>query len=215
MYKNFFKRLFDLLISLAALPFFLVLFIILAPIIHFEDGGTVFYRAPRVGKDKKVYRMYKFRSMKMNAADIRNPDGSTYNSEDDPRLTKVGRFLRKTSLDEIAQLLNVLKGDMSCIGPRPATTMIFEELDELKEARFAVRPGITGYTQMLYRNSAQGEKRYLNDKYYVDNISFVLDCKIVLGTIFKVLKRANLYNNGEQTAVVDTEKRAETEVRKG
>ena len=196
MYKNFFKRLIDFLIALCGLPFFAIIFVIVAPLIYFEDKGTVFYKAPRVGKNKKVFQVYKFRSMKMNAADIRNADGSTYNGENDPRVTKIGKILRKTSLDETAQILNVLKGDMSIIGPRPATTKIFDNLDDLKEERFKVYPGITGYTQMKYRNSAQGELRYKADKYYVDNISLLLDLKIVFGTIVKVLNRSGLYNDG-------------------
>lgn len=194
MYKKFFKRFFDILVSLAALPFCALVWLILAPFIYLEDRGTVFYTADRVGKDGKVYKMYKLRSMKMNAEDIRNPDGSTFNGKNDPRVTKVGRFIRKTSLDETAQLLNVLKGDMSWIGPRPATPKIFENLDDLKRARFAVRPGITGYTQMKYRNSAQGTLRYETDKYYVDNISLALDVKIILGTVKRVLKGSDIYN---------------------
>jgi lipopolysaccharide/colanic/teichoic acid biosynthesis glycosyltransferase len=154
-----------------------------------------------VGKDAKVYKMYKLRSMKMNSADIRNADGSTFNSANDPRVTKIGKILRKTSLDETAQLINIIKGDMSWIGPRPATPMILENTTELQKARFAVRPGITGYTQMMFRNSAQGEKRYEADKYYVENVSFGMDVSIIIGTIKRVLKRSDLYNDGnsEQT----------------
>lgn len=194
MYKKFLKRLIDILISLTVLPICAFIWLVFAPFIYFEDKGSVFYTADRVGKDGKIYKMYKLRSMKMNADDIRNADGSTYNGKNDPRVTKVGRFLRKTSLDETAQLINVIKGDMSCIGPRPATPMILENTTELQKARFAVRPGITGYTQMKFRNSAQGEKRYESDKYYVDHISFRLDVMIVFGTIKRVLKRSNIYN---------------------
>ena len=203
MYKKFLKRLIDFVIALCGLPFFAIIFVIVAPLIYFEDKGTIFYKAPRVGKDKKVFQVYKFRSMKVNAPDIRNKDGSTYNGEDDPRVTKIGKILRKTSIDETAQILNVLKGDMSIIGPRPATTKIFENLDELKEARFTVYPGITGYTQMKYRNSAQGKVRYECDKYYAENISFLLDLKIVFGTVKKVLDRSGLYNevSTQQTEV--------------
>lgn len=196
MYKNHIKRFFDIIISLAALPACAFVWLVFAPFIYFEDKGSVFYTADRVGKDGKIYKMYKLRSMKMNAADIRNADGSTFNGKNDPRVTRVGRFLRKTSLDETAQLINVLKGDMSWIGPRPATPMILENTTELQKARFAVRPGITGYTQMMFRNSAQGDKRYEGDKYYVDNISFRLDILIILGTVKRVLKRSNIYNEG-------------------
>lgn len=194
MYKSFLKRFFDIIISVVALPICALIWLVLAPFIYFEDKGSVFYTADRVGKDGKIYKMYKLRSMKMNAEDIRNEDGSTYNGKNDPRVTKVGRFLRKASLDETAQLINVIKGDMSWIGPRPATPMILKNTTELQKARFAVRPGITGYTQMKFRNSAQGEKRYEGDKYYVDNVSFKLDVLIVLGTVKRVLMRSNIYN---------------------
>ena len=118
MYKAFFKRLFDILIGLVGLPFFLIVFVVFAPIIYFTDKGPIFYNAERIGKDGKLFKMYKFRSMIVNAPDIRLADGSTYNGEDDPRVTKVGRFMRKTSVDELPQLLNVLLGDMSLIGER-------------------------------------------------------------------------------------------------
>lgn len=194
MYRKLLKRFFDLLISIAIFPFCALTWLIIAPFIYFEDKGTVFYISERIGKDGKPYKMYKLRSMKMNSEDIRNPDGSTYNGKDDLRLTKVGKFIRKTSLDETAQVLNVIKGDMSWIGPRPATPKILENLDDLKRARFAVRPGITGYTQMKYRNSAQGVLRYEADKFYVENLSFWLDLKIIFGTVKKVLGRSDVYN---------------------
>lgn len=196
MYKCFFKRFLDILISLIALPFVFLVVIIMAPFIYFTDKGPVFYNAPRVGKDGKVFKMFKLRSMYVNAPDIRNADGSTYNAADDPRVTKVGRIMRKTSVDELPQILNVFLGHMSFIGPRPATPKILENMTPLKAERLKVRPGITGYTQMMYRNSAQGDARYTADKYYVDNVSFWLDVKILFGTVLKVIKRENIYNNG-------------------
>lgn len=196
MYKHFFKRLIDIVVSFIALPFVLLAVLIMAPFIWLEDRGPVFYNAARVGKDGKTFKMFKLRSMYVNAPDIRNADGSTYNAADDPRVTKVGRFMRKTSVDELPQFLNVLIGDMSLIGPRPATPKILENPTDLMRERMKVRPGVTGYTQMKYRNSAQGELRYKADKYYVDNISFVLDVKILFMTVLKVLKRENIYNNG-------------------
>ena len=195
MIYPFFKRLFDIVISLMALPFVLLAVIIAAPFIYFTDRGPVFYNADRVGKDGKVFKMFKLRSMKVNAPDIRNADGSTYNSANDPRVTKIGRLMRKTSVDELPQILNVLIGDMSFIGPRPATPKILENMTPLKAERLKVRPGITGYTQMMYRNSAQGDARYEADKYYVENMSFKLDVMIFFKTILKVLKRENIYNN--------------------
>ena len=191
-----------------ALPFVLLAILVFAPIIWFTDRGPVFYNAPRVGKDGKVFKMYKLRSMKVNAPDIRNPDGSTYNSANDPRVTKIGKIMRKTSVDELPQLLNVLFGHMSLIGPRPATPKLLESLTPLKEARLKVRPGITGYTQMMYRNSAQGDMRYEADKYYVENLSFRMDFMVFFKTILKVIKKENIYNPGTAEAVT-TEKEGE------
>ena len=207
MYKKFFKRLFDIIISLIALPFVLLAIVLLAPIIYLTDKGPVFYNAPRVGKHGKIFKMYKLRSMKVNAPDIRNADGSTYNSANDPRVTKIGRIMRKTSVDELPQFLNLLKGDMSLIGPRPATPKILEDITPLKEHRMKVRPGITGYTQMMYRNSAQGDARYEADKYYVENVSFWFDVEILFKTALKVIKRENIYNPG---TVIAEEKVPET-----
>ncbi len=139
--------------------------------------------------------MYKFRSMKMNAPDIRNKDNSTYNAEDDPRVTKIGRFLRKTSLDETAQVLNILKGDMSIIGPRPITTdKPLEEYDEKRRVRLTVRPGVTGYTQAYFRNTITQEEKFEYDAKYAQNVSFLLDLKVFFKTIQSVLFQKGIYN---------------------
>lgn len=194
MYQKVVKRLIDIMLSIIGLPFFIIALIILGPIIYLSDGGAVFYNAERIGKNGKLFKMYKFRSMKKNAPDIRFADGSTYNGEDDPRVTKVGRIMRKTSVDELPQLLNVLIGDMSIIGPRPnLPTIPYELLDEAHKHRLLVRPGITGYNQAYYRNSISPEERTKNDNYYVDNISFVMDIKIFIKTIESVLLRRNIY----------------------
>lgn len=116
MYSRFIKRLFDLCIGLISLPFLLLITIIMAPVIYANDKGPIFYNASRLGKDGKPFKMYKFRSMMVNAPDIRNEDGSTYNGDDDPRVTRVGRFMRKTSIDELPQFLNVFLGDSGIIG---------------------------------------------------------------------------------------------------
>ena len=120
LYKNCLKRLLDIMLSLLALPFVAIVGIPIAIAVKREDGGPVFYRSLRYGKDMKKFSMLKFRSMKVNSKDIRNQDGTTYNSENDERQTRIGRLLRKTSLDELPQFVNVLKGDMSFIGPRPS-----------------------------------------------------------------------------------------------
>lgn len=177
MYRVFFKRFFDLVLSIIALPFFLIILLIVSPIIYFQDLGSIFYNASRLGKSGKIFKMYKFRSMKMNAPDLRNDDGSTFNAENDSRLTKIGKFLRKTSLDETPQLLNVIKGDMSIIGPRPDLPEAIHLYDEISKKRLSVRPGITGYNQAYYRNSVPTEDKYRNDVYYIDNLSLILDIK--------------------------------------
>ena len=193
VYRNFFKRLIDIILCLVALPFFLLIFAVIAPLIYFSDRGSVFYNAPRLGKDGRIFKMYKFRSMKMNAPDIRNDDGSTFNSEDDPRLTKVGKFIRKTSLDEVPQLLNVLKGDMSIVGPRPDLPEHKEMYEGDEFRKLEVRPGITGYSQAYVRNTVPWKERLVRDVWYVDNVSFLLDAKIVIKTATSVLSRKNIY----------------------
>lgn len=196
MIYRFFKRFFDILISLIALPFVLLVILVFAPIIYFTDRGPVFYNAERIGKNGKVFKMLKLRSMKVNSPNLKNADGSTYNGKDDPRVTKIGRFMRKTSIDEFPQFLNVLKGDMSFIGPRAHLTTNYKGydlLDEPHKKRLAVRPGITGYSQAYFRNAATSQQKMENDVYYAENISFWLDVKIVFKTIFSVLKRENIY----------------------
>ena len=196
MYKKTIKRLLGLILAILGFPFFLMILIVVSPIIFFEDKGPIFYNAPRLGRNGKIYKMFKFRSMKVNAPDIRNEDGTTYNSEDDPRVTRIGRFLRKTSLDETPQLLNVLIGNMSFIGPRPdlpnAEKEIYRPGDEIK---LIVNPGITGYSQAYYRNSSTLDQRFDGDVYYAKNISFLLDLKILLKTIKTVFTHENVYRN--------------------
>ena len=196
MYKHGIKRFLDIVLSTIGLPLFFIVFVIVAPIIYFTDKGPVFYNADRLGYKGKIYKMYKFRSMRVNAPDLRNKDGSTYNGDDDPRVTKIGRILRKTSLDEAPQLLNVLKGDMSVVGPRPYITTNYkgyEYLSPMKKKRLDVRPGITGYSQAYFRNSIGADEKDKNDCYYVDNISFLFDVKIFFQTAKSVLLRKNIY----------------------
>lgn len=203
MYKKIVKRLLDIAVSLVGLPFFCLLFLVLAPIIYLTDKGSVFYIAPRFGKDGTVFNMFKFRSMKMHAPDLRNADGSTYNGAKDPRVTKIGRLMRKTSLDEVPQLLNVLKGDMSLVGPRAflgTDKWTYEEMDADRQKRLSVRPGITGYSQAYFRNSIGLEEKIKYDCYYVDHLSFLLDLKILLKTALSVLKHENIYVKAEDTA---------------
>lgn len=194
MYQKYIKRILDIIISLIGLPFFLISFVFVAPAIFLNDHGTIFYKAKRRGQYGKVFEMYKYRSMKMNAPDLRNADNSTYNSSDDPRITKVGRVLRKTSIDEIPQILNVLKGDMSIIGPRPITiNKPLEEYDEKRRIRLQVKPGVTGSVQAYYRNSIGQEEKLQHDAEYAQSVTFIEDVKILLKTIQTVLQRKDIY----------------------
>ncbi len=193
MYKHFFKRVFDFVGALILLPFVLLVIIILAPFIWLTDKGPVFYNAERMGKDGRVFKMFKLRSMYVNAPDIRNSDGSTFNSNTDPRVTPIGRILRRTSLDEFPQFINVLLGDMSLVGPRPSlTTKPYSEYDDVRRKRVSVRPGVTGYSQAYYRNSISQDEKFKYDAYYVDNISLWLDIKILFKTAFSVLFSENI-----------------------
>lgn len=131
----------------------------------------------------------------VNAPDIRNEDGSTYNGEDDPRVTKIGRFMRKTSIDEIPQMLNVLLGDMSLIGPRPDPLDDMQIYTEYQKKKLQVRPGITGYNQAFFRNSVGQNEKFEHDVYYAEHISFVFDVKIFFKTIVTILSHKNVYND--------------------
>lgn len=199
MYKKFFKRFLDILVSLIALPFVLLAVILLAPFIWLEDKGPVFYNATRRGKNGRTFKMFKLRSMYVNSPNLKNADGSTFNSAKDPRVTKIGRIMRKTSLDELPQILNVLLGHMSFIGPRPSLAVTpYEQLPDISKKRLGVRPGITGYAQAYYRNSITQQEKFQHDCYYVEHVSFVLDMKILLQTVKSVLKRENIYVSQEQ-----------------
>lgn len=192
MYRHFFKPLCDYIIGLCALPFLLLLTLILAPFYLIMDRGPIFYSGKRLGQHGKLFPMYKFRSMKVNAPDIRLQDGCTYSCDDDPRVTKLGYFLRKTSLDEIPQFLNLLTGQMSLIGPRPDLPDDLERYTTEEKNILNVKPGITGYNQAIYRNSVDAKTKLSNDLYYVEHFSFTLDCKIIFWTMKSVLKSANI-----------------------
>lgn len=195
MYKRGIKRVLDFLIGLCGFPFFLIALIVFGPIIYFTDKGSIFYNANRIGKDGKLFKMYKFRSMYMNAPDIRLADGSTYNGEDDPRVTKIGKFMRDTSIDELPQILNLLNGTMSLIGPRPDPPDWLDKYPEDTKVFLTVKPGLTGYSQAYFRNSVDGEEKMKNDAYYARHISFIMDVKIFFKTIAVVLSHNNTYKD--------------------
>jgi undecaprenyl phosphate N,N'-diacetylbacillosamine 1-phosphate transferase len=193
MYKKITKRFLDLILSLLALPFWLLILCLVGPIIYFSDKGPIFYNAPRLGKDGKVFTMFKFRSMRLNAPDLRNKDGSTFNAENDPRLTIIGKFIRKTSIDETPQLLNIIKGDMSIIGPRPDLPEMIERYTSAEKVKLSVQPGITGYSQAYFRNSVNQQNKLKQDVFYANNYSFALDFKIFFKTLETVLMRKNVF----------------------
>lgn len=196
IYKNIIKRILDLILALIALPFVLIICIIFGVLIYVEDKGDIFYIAKRRGLNGSIFGMYKLRSMKMNAPDIRNKDNSTFNSANDPRVTKIGKILRKTSIDELPQVFNILKGDMSWIGPRPITIdRPVSEYDQKRIDRLKVKPGVTGYAQAYFRNNISQEEKLQLDADYAKEISFILDLKIVFKTIQIVLLQKNVYTN--------------------
>lgn len=187
------KRIFDISVSIILLIPFILILIPITIFIWLEDKGPIFYNSNRLGKNGKIFKMYKFRSMKVNAPDIRNKDGSTFNSDNDERLTKTGKIIRKTSIDELPQILNVLKGDMSIVGPRPDLPEDIYSYKKGEMIRLIVLPGITGYSQAYYRNSIIAAKKIKNDCYYVKNFSIWFDIKIIIQTIKSVLKRDNIF----------------------
>lgn len=216
MYKHFFKRFIDIAVSLVALPFVLIAILFLAPVIYFTDKGPVFYNAERRGKKGRVFKMYKLRSMYVNSPDLKNSDGSTFNSDNDPRVTKIGRIMRKTSLDEFPQFLNVLLGHMSLIGPRPTlpgARIDVSEMDEIRQKRYSVRPGITGYAQAYYRNSITQDEKFKYDAFYADNITFLMDLKIIFKTVLSVIKKENINTADSMKTAVHTEEKEKAETK--
>lgn len=195
MYRHFFKRVIDIIGAIILLPFVLLVIIILAPIIWLTDKGPVFYNASRAGKGYKPYKMFKLRSMYVNSPDLKNPDGSTFNSDNDPRVTPIGRIMRKTSLDEFPQFLNVLLGDMSFVGPRPKLYNPERKLEDMPETyrkSYSVKPGITGYAQAYYRNSITQDEKFYWDTYYADRVTLWMDIKILFQTVWSVIARKNI-----------------------
>lgn len=200
MYRSFFKRFFDIVGAVMLFPFVIMVIVFVAPIIWLTDKGPVFYNATRATKDYKPFKMFKLRSMYVNSPDLKNPDGSTFNSDNDPRVTPVGRILRKTSLDEFPQFLNILLGHMSFVGPRPKiwhANRNLSEMDENRRKSYSVKPGVTGYAQAYFRNSITQDEKFKWDAYYAENVSFWMDVKILWQTVVAVIGRKNI--NTEQS----------------
>lgn len=193
------KRIFDIVCSAILMIPVGIIIGISSIFIKKEDKGPIFYMASRTGRYGKTFKMFKLRSMKVNAPDIRLADGSTYNSEDDPRVTRFGRFARKTSIDELPQIINILKGDMTFIGPRPDTPMGAAAYTEEEKIILTVRPGVTGYNQAINRNSVLTREKLKNDIYYVKHLSLWFDVKIIFMTIATVLGHKNVNRENVDT----------------
>ena len=190
MYK-FFKRLIDIICSLIGLILFSPILLVVALLIRINLGSPVFFTQTRLGKDGKEFKMIKFRTMK----DSLDKFGQLL--PDEQRLTKFGKILRSTSLDELPELINVLKGDMTLVGPRPLLVGYKELYSERQFRRHEVSPGITGWAQINGRNAISWNERFELDVWYVDNISFLLDMKILVMTILKVIKRDGINEQGQ------------------
>lgn len=200
MYKNFLKRLFDIVFALGGLLVLWLPMLIVAVIVKLDSPGSALFYQERVGLDGKVFKMIKFRSMCLNAE---HTGSGVYSEKGDVRVTRVGRILRSTSVDELPQLINILRGDMSFIGPRPPLTYHpwpIGEYTPRQRRMFEVRPGITGWAQINGRKGVEWHRRIELNVWYVDHVSFWLDLKILFATIGKVLSNADNENTGATVA---------------
>lgn len=194
MYEKYFKRIFDIICALAAIIVFSWLYIIVAVLVRMKLGSPVIFKQKRPGKDEKIFELYKFRTM----TDERDENGNLL--PDDVRLTRFGRLLRKTSLDELPEAFNILKGDMSVVGPRPLLVEYLPLYNEKQKRRHNVRPGLSGLAQIKGRNAISWEEKFTYDVEYVDNISFMGDIKIILLTVWKAfVKEEGISQQGQAT----------------
>jgi len=208
MYKHFFKRFIDTVISVFALILLSPVMLVTAVLIKAESKGPVIFKQKRLGLDGREFDIYKFRSMVQNAE---HTGSGVYSGKNDARVTKVGRIIRKTSIDELPQLINILKGDMALIGPRPPLTYhpwTFDKYTDAQKRMFEVRPGITGWAQVNGRKDVEWHRRIELNVWYVDHVSLLLDIKILFMTVFKVLTNADNENTG--ATVASEEKTEET-----
>ncbi len=210
MYKRFFKRFLDILLSLIGLIITIIPMLFIAIAIKLDSKGPVIFKQKRIGLNGKVFEIWKFRTMCVNAE---HTGTGVYSGDGDARVTRVGNFLRKSSLDEITQFFNILRGDMSFIGPRPPLTYHpwpIEEYTPEQLRMFDTRPGITGWAQVNGRKCVEWNKRIELNVWYVDNVSFLLDLKIFFKTFFKVLSNADNENVGATVVKADAITEKET-----
>ena len=194
MYRKYFKRIIDFFISLLALICLSPILLVVTIWLHFANKGAgAFFLQERPGKDAKIFKIIKFKTM----TDERDSDGNLL--PDEVRLTKVGRFVRSTSIDELPQLINVLKGDMALIGPRPLLVQYLPLYSKEQARRHEVRPGITGWAQCHGRNAITWTEKFALDVWYVDHCTFKTDLKVIFTTINKVLRRADISHDGSAT----------------
>ncbi|MBB1574790.1 MAG: sugar transferase [Flavobacteriaceae bacterium] len=194
MYKNFIKPAIDFVLALVGFLFLSPVFVLVTIGLFFANDGKPFFFQLRPGKNGKIFKIIKFKTM----TDKKDENGNLLPDAD--RLTKIGSFVRKTSLDEIPQLLNVIKGDMSLVGPRPLLPKYLELYNDFQRRRNEVKPGITGWAQVNGRNSISWEKKFEYDVWYVDNVSFLLDIKILIMTVLKVVKSEGINEQGQATS---------------
>ena len=215
--NRFFKRFFDILICTVALIVLLPLWLVIAIAVKCDSKGPVLFTQERRTKGGRLFRMYKFRSMVVNAESM---GAGLFNYKNDPRVTKVGRFLRNSSLDELPQLWNVIKGDLSLVGPRPCVSYELGDFDTLNKKykkRFEVRGGITGLAQIKGRNENSWDEKVTYDNIYIDQFKkqgLLLDIKILIGTVAKVFKKQDIYEEKQSDDMNDSEaaKYAEEEI---
>ncbi|WP_181346899.1 sugar transferase [Thalassobacillus sp. CUG 92003] len=193
MYQKFVKRLLDLVLLIFLMIPLLPIGTIIGLLIKLDSKGSVFFKQKRLGKYGNQFEVFKFRTMVQNAEKLGT---GIFTKDEDPRITKIGNILRKTSLDELPQVINVFKGDMSFIGPRPPVPYHpykYENYNKIQKLRFSVKPGVTGMAQAYGRNTLTWDKRIEYDVIYVENISLFLDIKILLKTIKSIIRKENIY----------------------
>jgi len=193
IYSRFFKRPMDFILSLGAIIVLAPVLLILAILVRVKLGSPVLFKQKRPGLNDKIFTLYKFRTM----TDERDENGELLSDSD--RLTKFGKFLRSTSLDELPELFNILKGDMSIVGPRPLLIQYLPLYDEHQKRRHEVRPGLTGLAMAKGRNALTWEEKFAYDTYYANHVSFLLDVKIIFWTLAIVFKREGINEAGQAT----------------